>query len=411
MPKVDTLRPAHSTPHRPPTYASALRRRTKAPADSFLDFDTPITTIIWINSQNEEAPVQIITYPREDLRVRLSDHKIALAAVGFEQQENAMPYRWYLGESSGTWWRCNWDTPLRVSGRGDTLLLGRKGVTQATDFHLHMPHLLTRDVSPPPELRYTDRSLLRRAADHVSDRFLDFHTQIPTMIWTKEGAEPVQIVLYPREDLRVRLCDHAEALAAVGFTQDDVKYPQRHLREDGVGVWRPFAWDTPLKISAAGDALLIGAPDVEDHKDFQTPSSATDSASLVHPDTDEVKLHDLGMEDLQKGEAYAHADKVLAWALACSPKRQTVYESVCTCNQGLPEPSSSDAEPSDKDPASHSTYKLFLSSDGNFKLHRKAEAVDGFEDGKNSVATENDEHDIDDEMPGLDDVSESDEEE
>ncbi|KAJ7602719.1 hypothetical protein DFH06DRAFT_1324535 [Mycena polygramma] len=267
MPKVDTLRPAHSTPHRPPTYASALRRRTKAPADSFLDFDTPITTIIWIN--NEEAPVQIITYPREDLRVRLSDHKIALAAVGFEQQENAMPYRWYLGESSGTWWRCNWDTPLRVSGRGDTLLLGRKGVTQATDFHLHMPHLLTRDVSPPPELRYTDRSLLRRAADHVSDRFLDFHTQIPTMIWTKEGAEPVQIVLYPREDLRVRLCDHAEALAAVGFTQDDVKYPQRHLREDGVGVWRPFAWDTPLKISAAGDALLIGAPDVEDHKDFR----------------------------------------------------------------------------------------------------------------------------------------------
>ncbi|KAJ7652182.1 hypothetical protein DFH06DRAFT_1331397 [Mycena polygramma] len=205
------------------------------PSDSVLDFDTPITTMIWLT--NGEGPVQLITYPREDLRVRLSDHKTALAEVGLEQEDAPMPYRWYLG-------------------RGDTLLLGRKGVTHANNFHVYMPHLLTANICLPPELRYTDKSLIRRA--------------VIAMIWLKDDADPLQVVFYPCEDLRVRLSDNTVALAAVGFTQEDVKYPERHIREDGVGVWRPFAWDTSLKISAAEDTLLIGAPDVEDHKDFRT---------------------------------------------------------------------------------------------------------------------------------------------
>ncbi|KAJ6499883.1 hypothetical protein DFH09DRAFT_1102808 [Mycena vulgaris] len=62
---------------------SRWRLQADHPSDALLDFDTPILAMIWIS--DTAKPVQVIIYPREDLRVRLSDHKVALGAVAFEK--------------------------------------------------------------------------------------------------------------------------------------------------------------------------------------------------------------------------------------------------------------------------------------------------------------------------------------
>ncbi|KAJ7463253.1 hypothetical protein FB451DRAFT_1180346 [Mycena latifolia] len=272
MPKVETLVASHRSSLR--TTESAKRRRyADHPADTHLDFDIQITVMIWLEENTD--PVQVVLYPREDLRVRLCDHKIVLAEVGLEQQHVQRPERHYRDDDVGKWWPCAWDTPLKVSGPGDMILLAVPGLTDLKDFFTHELHMRAIDTFPPagqypvPILSsLTDVSKIHRRKEHASDFLLDFGTPVTAMIWKQNCARPVQVVLYPREDLRVRFCDHIKALAAVGFEQQHDRQVERFHREGGLGTWWSCTWATPLKVSGTGDTLLLSYEDVDRLKEF-----------------------------------------------------------------------------------------------------------------------------------------------
>ncbi|KAF8143246.1 hypothetical protein K438DRAFT_1876473 [Mycena galopus ATCC 62051] len=254
-------------PIRRPTRASAERRLFNWPSDTMLDFDTPITTLLWL--RNDEVPIQLVLYPRDDLRVRLSDHQIALRTVGFEEQNIPRPRRYYCDHEDGpTWVRCSWDTPLRVAGPGDTILLKHKDVDSERDFAVHEPHLKNTDVFTSSEPRYTETSVELRLSYYASNQLLDFNTQVLVLIWLKSDEFPLQMILYPREDLRVRLADHLSVLRGVGVNPE-VPYMLRHSYQDDYGSWTRCGWDTPLKVSAPGDVLLIAVPGLTRYKAMQ----------------------------------------------------------------------------------------------------------------------------------------------
>jgi hypothetical protein len=77
--------------------------------------------------------------------------------------------------------------------------------------------------------------------------------------------KPVQAIIYPREDLRVRLEDHSDALDSIGFQRRPGKQLKVFLRRDGLGSWVACRWDTPLKISGPGDALMIAHEETAKH--------------------------------------------------------------------------------------------------------------------------------------------------
>ncbi|KAJ7453633.1 hypothetical protein B0H11DRAFT_1926774 [Mycena galericulata] len=259
--------PAPSPMRRLPD-AAKQRRLMGHPCDGVLDFNTPITGMIW--PQNDADPIQVMLYPREDYRVRLSDHKLILASVGFEQgaKGNKYPRRYCRDHGLGVWTAFTWDTPLRVFGRGDTILIRPEVSGHLKSFSVHSAHMDSGDIFPSQEPLVTHSSILRRADDYASDHLLDFSTAITVMIWLESNVEPVQTIVYPREDLRVRLSDHKETLQAVGFSDETGKVPQRWYREEGVGSWWTCAWDTPLKVCGAGDTILLSLDGVDDLKNF-----------------------------------------------------------------------------------------------------------------------------------------------
>ncbi|KAJ6545758.1 hypothetical protein B0H19DRAFT_1267121 [Mycena capillaripes] len=126
--------------------------------------------------------------------------------------------------------------------------------------------------------RETAESKARRRRNYPNDCYLDFDTQILAMFWTKDGAVPGQVTVYPRDDLRVRLSDHKIALAEAGFEMNDrgihVFVPPITNMDGGCADcacewgWAECGWDTPLRVHAAGDAILLSYADVEDLKDF-----------------------------------------------------------------------------------------------------------------------------------------------
>ncbi|KAJ7697462.1 hypothetical protein B0H17DRAFT_1197518 [Mycena rosella] len=118
---------------------------------------------------------------------------------------------------------------------------------------------------------YANRLDLERCADHSNDELLDFGTQILGMLWLEDNAEPLQVILYPQEDLRVRLSVHNIALGAAGF-EKGLKgiqvYVRDPLRNGGQGGWLDCNWETPLRVRAPGDAILLSYSDVQFLKDF-----------------------------------------------------------------------------------------------------------------------------------------------
>ncbi|KAJ7073386.1 hypothetical protein B0H15DRAFT_963739 [Mycena belliarum] len=269
MPRVETLTSSHrwSPLGRRASEVSRGRRGLAAPTDKYLDFDTQITTMIWLADNTD--PVQTVLYPREDLRVRLSDHKLELAGIGLEiAAQEFLPARFYRETGAGRWWTCGWNTPLKVCAPGDTILLVASGVSDLKDFEVHEPHLRIVDnfchadthLNPPG---LTLESLRRRRREYPSDSLLDFNTPITTMIW-------IEVILYPREDLRVRLCDHTTVLAALGFQSGEDGLVERFHRQQGSGSWWSCNWQTPLKVSGVGDTLLLCLPGVERLQDFET---------------------------------------------------------------------------------------------------------------------------------------------
>ncbi|KAJ7252243.1 hypothetical protein C8J57DRAFT_1520082 [Mycena rebaudengoi] len=120
-----------------------------------------------------------------------------------------------------------------------------------------------------PTPHFTASSAMRCRMNHPRDDELDFETPITAMIWIEDDQVPLQISLYPREDMRVRLSDHRVALAAAGFKEIEGKCVQHFVRKgNGRGVWTECAWDTPLRVFAVGDALLLSHEDVESLQDF-----------------------------------------------------------------------------------------------------------------------------------------------
>ncbi|KAJ6526486.1 hypothetical protein DFH09DRAFT_1095199 [Mycena vulgaris] len=139
---------------------------------------------------------------------------------------------------------------------------------------ISMPRAVTPSESTPQSQysahgpRKTQMSRWRLEADHPSDALLDFNTPILAMVWFEDELKPAQIVVYPHEDLRVRLCDHKIALAAVGFAKgtDGI---QVYVQNGGEAAWRDCNWDTPLRVYAAGDAILLSYTRVSILRDFK----------------------------------------------------------------------------------------------------------------------------------------------
>lgn len=140
--------------YRPYTAANRLRREAQLPNDKYLDFDKPILGLIWLKVTNHnparacvgltapqdgQTPSQVPLYPREDMRVRLSDHKVALAEVGFEEGSDAIEVYYDDRTHNGSgWYRCTWDTPLRVGRAGDVILISYMLVKDTKDFNLFL---------------------------------------------------------------------------------------------------------------------------------------------------------------------------------------------------------------------------------------------------------------------------------
>ncbi|KAJ6513749.1 hypothetical protein C8R47DRAFT_1064452 [Mycena vitilis] len=93
---------SHSSCTAPRTEENKTRRRADLPMDVYLDFDKPMLGLVWAKASNipsrcsalilvgcalqdNETAAQVSLYPREDMQIRLSDHKVALAEVGLEQ--------------------------------------------------------------------------------------------------------------------------------------------------------------------------------------------------------------------------------------------------------------------------------------------------------------------------------------
>ncbi|KAJ7934698.1 hypothetical protein B0H13DRAFT_1854994 [Mycena leptocephala] len=110
----------------------------------------------------------------------------------------------------------------------------------------------------PPPLRQTEASKARRRREYPMDDHLDFNTQILVMLWLKDDENPLKLVLYPREDLRVRLSDYKVVLAEAGLEQTDLKLHVYVADSRGVqGAWIRCAWDAPLRVHGAGDGRVF----------------------------------------------------------------------------------------------------------------------------------------------------------
>ncbi|KAJ6573572.1 hypothetical protein DFH09DRAFT_1079126 [Mycena vulgaris] len=193
--------------------------------------------------------------------------------VGFEPQTDKLVHRYFHSDDGvGGWRPCTWDTPLLVSDVGDTLLLCHTPAHHMKDFGYHAPHMIAFDPFPSPILARTADGEHRRRDPFPSDGLLDFSTPITAMIWIEDGVNPVQVIVYPREDLRVRLQDNEMALMEVGFQPQEGRFVRRFYRGRGgaVGSWWPCNWKTPLMVSGAGGTLLICHDGVEQMKHFAT---------------------------------------------------------------------------------------------------------------------------------------------
>ncbi|KAJ7602024.1 hypothetical protein B0H17DRAFT_1222912 [Mycena rosella] len=137
-----------------------------------LDFGTPVTQMLWPKTDTIH---HLTLFPCEDFRVRLVDHKKALSHIGVELLEHQYFER-FCADNDGV---ANWttflpDTPLRINGVGDTLLIRWRGVDQLKDFWTHERHMSSIDRSPSLLSGFTEAGQDRRRANYLEDRMLDF---------------------------------------------------------------------------------------------------------------------------------------------------------------------------------------------------------------------------------------------
>ncbi|KAJ7279515.1 hypothetical protein C8J57DRAFT_1221176 [Mycena rebaudengoi] len=108
---------------------------------------------------------------------------------------------------------------------------------------------------------------IRRA--HSQDHQLAFGMPVTVIIWMFDESNPTQIILYPREDGRLRLADNAEAICAEdGWEDYDTGFFELWmLNERGLGTWEKARWNTPLSVPM-GNSLLIRDLGVTEMRDF-----------------------------------------------------------------------------------------------------------------------------------------------
>ncbi|KAJ7615717.1 hypothetical protein DFH06DRAFT_1129540 [Mycena polygramma] len=125
---------SHCSCTAPRTEENKTRRRADLPMDVYLDFDKPMLGLVW--AKDNETAAQVSLYPREDMRIRLSDHKVALAEVGLEQGNGNISIYAENVEHPGSrcWYKCTWDTPLRVQRTGDVIMICYNGIPRLKDF-------------------------------------------------------------------------------------------------------------------------------------------------------------------------------------------------------------------------------------------------------------------------------------
>ncbi|KAF8955834.1 hypothetical protein BDZ97DRAFT_1926212 [Flammula alnicola] len=149
---------------------------------------------------------------------------------------------------------------------------------------------LNNSPSPPPiastSQRVLDRPFSRNNTPDIQATVFDKSLGVTLMAWTKNNARFVEMVLYPREDARVRLSDFKVLLGSKGIeqTQDIEIYHFGHAR------WLPALWNTPHIVPSRGHALLMRYADVTHLDDFEHHlpwlSAASTSAIVTPPPTD-----------------------------------------------------------------------------------------------------------------------------
>ncbi|KAJ7211445.1 hypothetical protein C8J57DRAFT_1539559 [Mycena rebaudengoi] len=140
-------------------------------------------------------------------------------------------------------------------GNGKALLL-------VIEYHMLQPSI--QGTGPTTEAL---ARRIRRAHSH--DHRLAFGMPVTVIIWMFDESNPTQIILYPREDGRLRLADNAEAICAEdGWEDYDTGFFELWmLNEQGLGTWEKARWNTPLRVPV-GNSLLVRDLGVTEMRDF-----------------------------------------------------------------------------------------------------------------------------------------------
>ncbi|KAJ7238477.1 hypothetical protein C8J57DRAFT_1528789 [Mycena rebaudengoi] len=121
------------------------------------------------------------------------------------------------------------------------------------------------------QVRPATEALARRIRrGYPKDYLLDFGAAVTVLIWTGKIPLPVELILFPREDGRLRFADNYSALKEANIDdRNDEYFKVWVVNEWGMGTWEKSKWNTPLPIPAA-NALLIRDMEVEGEiEDFE----------------------------------------------------------------------------------------------------------------------------------------------
>ncbi|KAJ6527317.1 hypothetical protein DFH09DRAFT_1094815 [Mycena vulgaris] len=134
-------------PRSPP--ASAIEWRSPSPPDLLasgptvgLDRSKPVMLMCW--KEDGVAPVQLTVYPRDDMHVRMEDHKLLLGSAAHQVEIGNVLQRFIPGrqQGKGKWVTLRWDTPIPVRGAGSRILLRYFGLSDMAHWEAHVSCLL-----------------------------------------------------------------------------------------------------------------------------------------------------------------------------------------------------------------------------------------------------------------------------
>ncbi|KAJ7096751.1 hypothetical protein B0H15DRAFT_826335 [Mycena belliarum] len=109
------------------------------PAGDGVDIDrsTPVMIMCW--KADYSAPTQLTVYARDDLHVRMEDHKLVLGSAEHQIEMGNTLQRFMPGRQfdKGRWVTIRWDSPIPVQGAGHRIILRYRGVKQMEHWAAH----------------------------------------------------------------------------------------------------------------------------------------------------------------------------------------------------------------------------------------------------------------------------------